>query len=79
MTASLMRSAVQVLIVAGAFSLLATTVRGASEIVIAIRENGQIQKRGFLVGQVMRASQGKADPQEVNRLIDERLNAGSRE
>ena len=34
---SLMRSSLQILIVAGAFSLLATTVRGASEIVIAIR------------------------------------------
>src|SRR6266496_774563 len=34
---SLMRSWLQILIVAGAFSLLATTVRGASEIVIAIR------------------------------------------
>jgi WD40-like Beta Propeller Repeat len=33
----LMRSSLQILIVAGAFSLLATTVRGASEIVIAIR------------------------------------------
>ena len=32
-----MRSSLQILIVAGAFSLLATTVRGASEIVIAIR------------------------------------------
>ncbi len=32
-----MRSSLQILIVAGVFSLLATTVRGASEIVIAIR------------------------------------------
>jgi aspartyl-tRNA(Asn)/glutamyl-tRNA(Gln) amidotransferase subunit B len=46
-----------------------------AEVVTAIKENGQSQKRGFLVGQVMKASQGKADPQEVNRLIDERLNA----
>jgi WD40-like Beta Propeller Repeat len=34
---SLMRSSLQILIVAGAFSLLATTVRGGSEIVVAIR------------------------------------------
>src|SRR6266571_4782902 len=34
---SLMRSSLQILIVAGILSLLATTVRGASEIVIAIR------------------------------------------
>jgi aspartyl-tRNA(Asn)/glutamyl-tRNA(Gln) amidotransferase subunit B len=43
------------------------------EIVSAIKEKGQIQKRGFLVGQVMKAAQGKADPQEVNRLIDAKL------
>lgn len=45
------------------------------DVVAAIKEKGLVQKRGFLVGQVMKASQGKADPQEVNRLIDERLNA----
>ncbi|MCW3094585.1 MAG: aspartyl/glutamyl-tRNA(Asn/Gln) amidotransferase subunit [Chthonomonadaceae bacterium] len=44
-------------------------------IVADIRERGLVQKRGFLVGQVMKASQGKADPQDVNRLIDEQLNA----
>ncbi|HLK56793.1 MAG TPA: Asp-tRNA(Asn)/Glu-tRNA(Gln) amidotransferase subunit GatB [Chthonomonadaceae bacterium] len=44
------------------------------EIVVAIKEKGQTQKRGFLVGQVMKAAQGKADPQEVNRLIDAKLN-----
>lgn len=42
-------------------------------IVSAIKDKGQIAKRGFLVGQVMRETQGKADPQEVNRLIDEKL------
>ncbi|MCS6776749.1 MAG: Asp-tRNA(Asn)/Glu-tRNA(Gln) amidotransferase subunit GatB [Chloroherpetonaceae bacterium] len=46
-----------------------------ADVVSAIREKGQLQKRGFLVGQVMKASQGKADPKEVNRLIDEKLNA----
>jgi len=44
-------------------------------IVADIRERGLVQKRGYLVGQVMKASQGKADPQDVNRLIDEKLNA----
>lgn len=43
-------------------------------LVADIRERGLVQKRGFLVGQVMKASQGKADPQDVNRLIDEKLN-----
>jgi len=42
-------------------------------IVSDIREKGLTQKKGFLVGQVMKASQGKADPQEVNRLVDARL------
>ena len=44
-------------------------------IVADIRERGLVQKRGFLVGQIMKASQGKADPADVNRLLDEKLNA----
>jgi aspartyl-tRNA(Asn)/glutamyl-tRNA(Gln) amidotransferase subunit B len=43
------------------------------DVVSAIRDKGLIAKRGFLVGQVMKASQGKADPQEVNALIDAKL------
>lgn len=43
-------------------------------IVSDIKEKGLVQKRGFLVGQVMKASQGKADPQDVNRILDEKLN-----
>jgi Asp-tRNA(Asn)/Glu-tRNA(Gln) amidotransferase B subunit len=31
---------------------------------------------GFLVGQVMRETQGKADPKVVNRLLAERLRQG---
>jgi aspartyl-tRNA(Asn)/glutamyl-tRNA(Gln) amidotransferase subunit B len=46
-----------------------------ASLVSDIKEKGLVQKRGFLVGQVMKASQGKADPKEVNRLIDEKLNA----
>ena len=46
-----------------------------SDVVTAIKEKALTQKRGFLVGQIMKASQGKADPQEVNALIDERLNS----
>ncbi len=44
-----------------------------ADVVIAIKEKGLVAKRGFLVGQVMKASQGKADPQEVNALIDAKL------
>ena len=46
-----------------------------SDVVTAIKEKGLTQKRGFLVGQVMKLSQGKADPKDVNALIDERLDA----
>jgi aspartyl-tRNA(Asn)/glutamyl-tRNA(Gln) amidotransferase subunit B len=37
---------------------------------------GKKQAAGFLVGQVMKATQGKANPQVVNRLLGERLGAG---
>ncbi len=43
------------------------------DIISAIVERGQASKRGFLVGQVMKETQGRADPAEVNRLIDEKL------
>ena len=46
-----------------------------TEVVTAIKEKGLMQKRGFLVGQVMKLSEGKADPKDVNALIDERLNS----
>jgi len=44
-----------------------------AQVVADIKEKGLVQKRAFLVGQVMKASQGKADPGEVNRLIDQML------
>ena len=34
---------------------------------------GKKQAAGFLVGQVMKATQGKANPQVANRLLAERL------
>jgi aspartyl-tRNA(Asn)/glutamyl-tRNA(Gln) amidotransferase subunit B len=37
---------------------------------------GKPQAVGFLVGQVMKASRGKANPSVVNSLLTERLNAG---
>jgi aspartyl-tRNA(Asn)/glutamyl-tRNA(Gln) amidotransferase subunit B len=46
-----------------------------ADVVSAIRDRGLVQKRAFLIGQVMRETKGKADPKDVNRLIDERLNA----
>jgi aspartyl-tRNA(Asn)/glutamyl-tRNA(Gln) amidotransferase subunit B len=34
---------------------------------------GDEKKFGYFVGQIMKASQGKANPQEANRLLKERL------
>ncbi len=60
----------------GALLAIVEKVLGENPAIIAdIRERGLVQKRGFLVGQVMKASQGKADPADVNRLLDEKLNA----
>jgi aspartyl-tRNA(Asn)/glutamyl-tRNA(Gln) amidotransferase subunit B len=41
--------------------------------VVADYRGGKKQAAGFLVGQVMKATQGKANPQLVNRLLAERL------
>ena len=37
-------------------------------------KNGKTNALGFLVGQVMKASKGKANPQIINKLIMEVLN-----
>ena len=39
--------------------------------------DGKIQVLGWLMGQVMRATRGKADPQVVRRLLQERLGHAS--
>jgi aspartyl-tRNA(Asn)/glutamyl-tRNA(Gln) amidotransferase subunit B len=58
----------------GALAAIVDQVFAANPAIVAdIRERGLTQKRGFLVGQVMKLSQGKADPKDVNRLIDDRL------
>lgn len=43
---------------------------------VAAYKGGKTQVFGFFVGQVMRATQGKADPAEVNRLLKEKLDEG---
>ena len=40
---------------------------------VADIRGGKLQAVGFLVGQVMKASKGKANPQKVNAMIRERL------
>ena len=34
------------------------------------------KKRGFLIGEVMKALKGQGNPQVVNQLLDEKLAAG---
>jgi len=36
-------------------------------------KSGKVKLFGFFVGQVMKASRGKANPEQVNRLLEERL------
>lgn len=36
---------------------------------------GKVKLRGFFVGQAMKASKGRANPAELNRVLDERLAA----
>jgi aspartyl-tRNA(Asn)/glutamyl-tRNA(Gln) amidotransferase subunit B len=47
----------------------------ANESVVAEYKAGKTNVMGFLVGQVMKASRGKADPSLVNELVREKLSA----
>jgi aspartyl-tRNA(Asn)/glutamyl-tRNA(Gln) amidotransferase subunit B len=42
--------------------------------VVAQYRNGRTSALGFLVGQVMKRSRGKADPKAVSRLLEQRVN-----
>ena len=46
-----------------------------ASVVSDIIDKGLVNKRGFLVGQIMKATGGKADPADVNRILDEKLKA----
>ncbi|MEL6344108.1 MAG: glutamine--tRNA ligase/YqeY domain fusion protein [Myxococcota bacterium] len=48
-------------------------VFAANEAVVAQIRGGDARRRGFLMGQIMKASQGRANPQLVNQLLDARL------
>ncbi|MBI4590398.1 MAG: Asp-tRNA(Asn)/Glu-tRNA(Gln) amidotransferase subunit GatB [Candidatus Rokubacteria bacterium] len=52
-------------------------VLGANAGAVADWRKGKKQSLGFLVGQVMKATQGKANPALVNQLLLERLSKGS--
>jgi aspartyl-tRNA(Asn)/glutamyl-tRNA(Gln) amidotransferase subunit B len=57
----------------GALASVVEEVLRAHPGVVADYRKGKKQAAGFLVGQVMKATQGKANPQLVNRLLAERL------
>ena len=60
----------------GAIGRVIDEVVAAHPSVVGDYRRGKKQAAGFLVGQVMKATQGKANPQLVNRLLAERLGAG---
>jgi aspartyl-tRNA(Asn)/glutamyl-tRNA(Gln) amidotransferase subunit B len=59
----------------GAIAQAIDAVVAAHPGVVTDYRGGKKQALGFLVGQVMKATQGKANPQLVNRLLTERLGA----
>jgi aspartyl-tRNA(Asn)/glutamyl-tRNA(Gln) amidotransferase subunit B len=59
----------------GALRQVIDEVVAAHPGVVEDYRRGKKQAAGFLVGQVMKATQGKANPQLVNRLLGERLGA----
>lgn len=59
---------------AGAIRALVAEVLAAHpEPVAQLRSGGKASLRGFLVGQVMKAGQGRLDPGQVNKALDEAL------
>jgi aspartyl-tRNA(Asn)/glutamyl-tRNA(Gln) amidotransferase subunit B len=55
---------------------LVESVIGANPAQVEQYRSGKAQVLGFLVGQVMKASRGKANPQQVNDILHSRLDAG---
>ena len=43
---------------------------------VAAYRNGKTKLMGFFVGQVMKATRGKANPRKVNEILNVKLNAG---
>jgi len=52
---------------------IAEKVIAANQKTVEEFKSGKSQALGFLVGQVMKASQGKANPQMVNRILKEKI------
>jgi aspartyl-tRNA(Asn)/glutamyl-tRNA(Gln) amidotransferase subunit B len=59
----------------GALDRIVVDVLGKHPMQVAQYKEGKQQVLGFLVGQVMKASGGKANPGKVNELLQKRLSA----
>lgn len=60
---------------AGAIAAMVDEVLAANQEKVAEFKSGKTKLIGFFVGQVMKASQGQANPKAVNALLQEKLNA----
>ena len=56
-------------------ALIVDKVLGANPEVAAAVRDGDMKQRGWLMGQVMRASDGKAAPELSGKILDEKLSA----
>lgn len=61
----------------GALDALINKVLGEQTAAVADFKNGQGKAVGFLIGQVMQASGGKANPKIIKELLTKKLNASS--
>ncbi len=59
----------------GAIEAIVDQVLAAAEAQVAQYREGNPKVLGFLVGQVMKQSQGKADPRQVNEILRRKLDA----
>jgi len=59
----------------GAIAAIVDEILNANPDKVAEFKGGKETLKGWFVGQVMKASKGKANPQAVNELLDEKLNS----
>lgn len=57
----------------GAIEAVIDTVLANNPTQVADYKSGKVQLFGFFVGQVMKASQGKANPEQVNEILKQKL------
>jgi aspartyl-tRNA(Asn)/glutamyl-tRNA(Gln) amidotransferase subunit B len=57
----------------GALLIIVTEVLDANPQIIEDYKNGKKKAAGFFVGQIMKATKGQANPQMVNKLIEEEI------